>query len=76
MICDRLHAWWLTCYKVNSSYSAVIAVNTCTMVIGCAMAHPCTYKCALFQLVVIIHNFYFPLMIIQTLANATRRLIG
>ena len=52
MYCDRLHAWWLTCYEVNSSYSAVIAVNTCALVIGFAMAHPCTYKCALVPLMI------------------------
>ena len=69
MYCDRLHAWWLTCYEVNSSYSAVIAVNTCALVIGRAMAHPCTYKCALVQLVVIIRTFSIPLMINGHFAN-------
>ena len=47
MYCDRLHAWWLTCYELHSSYSAVTAVNECTLVIVVAMAHPFTYKFAL-----------------------------
>ena len=53
MYCDRLHAWWLTFYEVNSSYSAAIAVNVYVLVLRCALAHSCTYKCALVQLVVI-----------------------